>query len=140
MLGKNNKNKLGNFKYFDPKLGLAGALLLGSIVFFINYDHGIGNGLIAASKQFFYTFLIGGFITRLCENIASSIKKDLIAIITAVLIPSLIAVFLTYILHSIKGTPEPLNSTIPTMILAPPGFMWWAVKKRKQLGLAQKSN
>ena len=140
MLGKNNKNKLGNFKYFDPKLGLAGALLLGSIVFFINYDHGIGNGLIAASKQFFYTFLIGGFITRLCENIASSIKKDLIAIITAVLIPSLIAVFLTYILHSIKGTPEPLNSTIPTMILAPPGFMWWAVKKRKQLRLAQKSN
>jgi len=140
VLGKNNKNKLGNFKYFDPKLGLAGALLLGSIVFFINYDHGIGNGLIAASKQFFYTFLIGGFITRLCENIASSIKKDLIAIITAVLIPSLIAVFLTYILHSIKGTPEPLNSTIPTMILAPPGFMWWAVKKRKQLRLAQKSN
>ena len=140
MLGKNNKNKLGNFKYFDLKLGLAGALLLGSIVFFINYDHGIGNGLIAASKQFFYTFFIGGFITRLCENIASSIKKDLIAIITAVLIPSLIAVFLTYILHSIKGTPEPLNSTIPTMILAPPGFMWWAVKKRKQLKLAQKSN
>ena len=140
MLGKNNKNKLGNFKYFDPKLGLAGALLLGSIVFFINYDHGIGNGLIAASKQFFYTFFIGGLITRLCENIASSIKKDLIAIITAVLIPSLIAVFLTYILHSIKGTPEPLNSTIPTMILAPPGFMWWAVKKRKQLKLAQKSN
>ena len=140
MLGKNNKNKLGNFKYFDLKLGLAGALLLGSIVFFINYDHGIDNGLIAACKQFFYTFLIGGFITRLCENIASSIKKDLIAIITAVLIPSLIAVFLTYILHSIKGTPEPLNSTIPTMILAPPGFMWWAVKKRKQLKLAQKSN
>ena len=135
-----NKNKLGNFKYFDPKLGLAGALLLGSIVFFINYDHGIGNGLIAASKQFFYTFFIGGFITRLCENLASSVEKKLIAIITAVLIPSLIAVFLTYILHSIKGTPEPLNSTIPTMILAPPGFMWWTIKKRKQLKLAQKSN
>jgi len=140
VLEKNNKNKLGNFKYFDPKLGLAGALLLGSIVFFINYDHGIGNGLIAASKQFFYTFFIGGFITRLCENLASSVEKELIAIITAVLIPSLIAVFLTYILHSIKGTPEPLNSTIPTMILAPPGFMWWAIKKRKQLKLAQKSN
>jgi len=135
-----NKNKLGNFKYFDPKLGLAGALLLGSIVFFINYDHGIDNGLIAASKQFFYTFFIGGFITRLCENLASSVEKKLIAIITAVLIPSLIAVFLTYILHSIKGTPEPLNSTIPTMILAPPGFMWWTIKKRKQLKLAQKSN
>jgi len=140
VLGKNNKNKLGNFKYFDPKLGLAGALLLGSIVFFINYDHGIGNGLIAASKQFLYTFFIGGFITRLCENIASSIKKESIAIITAVLIPSLIAVFLTYIVHSIKGTPEPLNSTIPTMFLAPPGFLWWAVKKRKQLKLVQKSN
>ncbi len=140
MIGKNKNNKLGNFKYFDPKLGLAGALLLGSIVFFINYDYGIGNGLIAASKQFFYTFFIGGFITRLCENIASSIKKESIAIITAVLIPSLIAVILTYIVHSIKGTPEPLNSTIPTMFLAPPGFLWWALKKRKQLKLVQKSN
>ena len=120
-------------------MGLAGALFLGTIVFFINYDHGVINGLIAASKQALYTFFVGGFITRLCENIAT-IKNSFAAIFLAVLIPSIIAVSLTYIVHSIKGTPEPLNSTIPTMILAPLGFLWWATQKRKQLRRIHSSN
>jgi len=133
------KNKLGHNKLFDPKMGLAGALFLGTIVFFINYDHGIVNGLIAALKQGLYTFFVGGFITRLCENIAT-ISKKLTAIFMAVLIPSIIAIILTYIVHSIKGTPEPLNSTIPTMIFAPLGFLWWALQKRKQVQLTDHSN
>ncbi len=120
-------------------MGLAGAVFLGVIVFFINSDHGIANGLIAASKQALYTFFVGGFITRLCENIAT-ISKSIIAIILAVLIPSIIAVTLTYIVHSLKGTPEPFNSTIPTIILAPLGFLWWALKKRKQIHITHKSN
>lgn len=134
-----SKNSLGNNKLFDPKMGLAGALFLGTIVFFINFDHGIVNGLIAASKQALYTFFVGGFITRLCENIAT-IKNSFYAIFLAVLIPSIIAVTLTYIVHSIKGTPEPLNSTIPTMILAPLGFLWWSTRKRKQLNRTHTSN
>ena len=134
-----SKNRLGNNKLFDPKMGLAGALFLGIIVFFINYDHGITNGFIAASKQALYTFFVGGFITRLCENLAT-ISKSVSAIIIAVLIPSFIAVALTYILHSIKGTPEPFNSTIPTMILAPLGFLWWALQKRKQVRQTHSSN
>lgn len=133
------KNKLGHNKLFDPKMGLAGALFLGTIVFFINYDHGIVNGLIAALKQGLYTFFVGGFITRLCENIAT-ISKNLTAILLAVFIPSIIAIALTYLVHSMKGTPEPLNSTIPTMILAPLGFLWWALQKRKQMHLTDNSN
>ena len=97
-------------------MGLAGALFLGIIVFFINFDHGIIQGLIASLKQALYTFFIGGLITWLCENIASSTKNRIVAIIGAVIIPSIIAVLLTYTVHSIKGTPEPLNSTIPTII------------------------
>jgi fructose-specific phosphotransferase system IIC component len=120
-------------------MGLAGALFLGTIVFFINYDHGVVNGLIAASKQAIYTFFVGGFITRLCENIAT-IKKSFAAIFLAVFIPSIIAVSLTYIIHSIKGTPEPFNSTVPTMILAPLGFLWWAMQKRKQMRQFHTSN
>jgi ABC-type dipeptide/oligopeptide/nickel transport system permease subunit len=133
------KNNLGHNKLFDPKMGLAGALFLGTIVFFINYDHGIVNGLIAASKQALYTFFVGGFITRLCENIAT-IKKSFAAIILAVFVPSIIAISLTYIVHSIKGTPEPFNSTVPTMILAPLGFLWWAMQKRKQMRHIHPSN
>lgn len=128
-----NKNALGHNKYFDLKLGLISGLLMGVIVFFINWDHGIGNGLIAASKQAFYTFIAGGIMMRMTENIASQFSNDFVALFSAVFIPTTIAVTLTYLLHSIKGTPEPLNSTIPTMLLAPIGFLWWAVQKRKQL-------
>ena len=115
-------------------MGLAGAFVMGTIVFFINWDHGIGLGLFAASKQALYTFLAGGTMMRITENIASYFKKKVPALFLAVLTPTIIAVTLTYILHSLKGTPEPLNSTIPTMLLAPWGFLWWAMRKRRQLG------
>jgi len=115
-------------------MGFLSGLAMGMIVFFINWDHGIGIGLIAASKQALYTFLAGGVMMRMTENFASRISNTFIAICLAVFIPTIIAVTLTYILHSLKGTPEPLNSTIPTMILAPFGFLWWALIKRKQLG------
>lgn len=129
----NSKNALGNNKYFDPKMGLAGAVVLGTIVFFINFDHGIWPALTASSKQAAYTLLAGGIMMRLTENIASFFSKDWLAIALATFVPSIIAVMLTFGVHSLKGTPEPLNSTIPTMAMAPFGFLWWAVRKRKQL-------
>lgn len=128
-----SKNALGNNKYFDPKMGLAGAIVLGIIVFIINVGHGILPALTASAKQAAYTLLAGGFMMRLTENIASYFSKAWQAIFLATLIPSIIAVTLTYGVHSLKGTPEPLNSTIPTMLMAPFGFLWWAARKRKQL-------
>ena len=132
------KNALGNNKFFDPKMGLAGALVMGTIVFFVNWDHGIGPGLIAASKQSLYTFLAGGTMMRITENIASYFRHNFTALLLAVLAPTVIAVTLTYILHSMKGTPEPLNSTLPTLLLAPWGFFWWAARKRKQMESMEK--
>ena len=114
-------------------MGLAGALVKGTIVFFINFDHGTGLGLLAATKQALYTFLAGGFMMRITENIASYFRQNITAILLAVITPTIIAVTLTYLVHSLKGTPEPINSTIPTMILAPWGFLWWALRKRKQM-------
>lgn len=129
----NSRNKLGNFKYFDPKMGLGGGLFLAIIVFFINYEHGIGNALIAASKQGIYTFIAGGTMMRISENLSTKFTNRVWSVLLAVVIPTLLAVGFTYIVHSAKGTPEPLNSTIPTMIFAPLGFFWWALRKRKQL-------
>jgi hypothetical protein len=116
------------YKYFDPLTATAGALVLGGIVFWINFDHGTGKALIAAGKQGLYTFFAGGFIMKLCENIALYFNKKNLALFLAILIPSIIAIGLTYLLHTIKGTPHPLASTVPTMILAPMGFGWWAVR------------
>ena len=42
------------------------------------------------------------------------------------------AVGFTYLVHSLKGTPEPFLSTLPTMVIAPPAFVWLAWKR--QLG------
>jgi len=114
-------------------MGLISGLAMGTIVFFINWDYGLLAGLVAALKQGVYTFLAGGIMMRMTENIASRFSREFVAILLAVLVPSTIAITLTYILHSLKGTPEPLNSTIPTIILAPFGFLWWALKKRKQM-------
>lgn len=118
-------------------MGIAGGVFMGTIVFFINFDHGAGLALIAATKQATYTFFAGGTITRFSENIAAYFLNKYVAIFLAILIPSTIAVTLTYIVHSMKGTPEPFNSTIPTMILAPLGFLWWSTRKRKQLKTLQ---
>ena len=114
-------------------MGLISGLAMGTIVFFINWDYGLLAGLVAALKQGVYTFLAGGIMMRMTENIASRFSREFVAILLAVLVPTTIAITLTYILHSLKGTPEPLNSTIPTMILAPFGFLWWALIKRRQL-------
>lgn len=127
------KNQLGNNKYFDPKMGFGGGLFLAILVFFINYDHGITESLIAALKQGLYTFLAGGMMMRIAENLSIKFKSAAISILLAIIIPTLLAVTFTFIIHSAKGTPEPLNSTIPTMIFAPLGFLWWSLRKRKQL-------
>ena len=127
------KNRLGNNKYFDPKMGFGGGLFLATIVFFINYDHGLSEALVAALKQGLYTFLAGGTMMRISENLSIRFKPAYASILAGVLIPTFLAVSFTYIIHSAKGTPEPLNSTIPTMIFAPLGFLYWALRKRKQL-------
>ncbi len=126
-------NKLATVSlFFDMKMGTAGALFLGAIVFAINYTHGWQLAFVAAFKQGLYTFFIGGVMTKMTENIALKIHPKRKALLMAVLVPTLITSALTYAMHSLKGTPEPFISTIPTFIFAPAGFFGWALRKRKQ--------
>ncbi len=127
------KNKLGNNPLFDPKMGLVGALVLATMVFAINFDEGWKLASTAAAKQGLYTFFAGGFMMRLVENLSVKWEDKYVSYGVSVLVATLIAVSLTYGLHSLKGTAKPLLSTIPTLILGPPGFFWWAYKKRQQL-------
>jgi hypothetical protein len=127
------KNKLGNNALFDPKMGLVGAVFLGVVVFAINLDQGWIQALPAAGKQMLYTFLAGGFMMRLTENLSIKWESKYLSYFISVATCTLIAVSLTYLVHSLKGTPKPLLSTLPTVIFAPPGFFWWAYKKRQQL-------
>ena len=130
---KKGKNALGNNAFFDSKMGFAGAFIMGGIVFAINYSHGFTPGLIAGLKQAVYTFFMASINMKICENIAIRYKNVRLSIFLAVLVASIITIGATFIVHSIKGTPEPFYSTIPTIILSPPTLLYWALRKRKQL-------
>ena len=93
--------------YIDYSMAWKGALFLGSVVWLINLTHGPWAALPAALKQASYTYFVAGFITRLCQNLATRFERKAVALSLAVMIPSSIALTLTLILHTLRGTPEP---------------------------------
>jgi hypothetical protein len=129
-------------RYVDFKMGLYGGVVMGVIVFFVNYYHThefIGPAT-AALKQAAYTFIFGGVIMRGSELLATRILRRRVALILACLIPSVVSIALTFAVHSLKGTPEPLYSTIPTAIFVIPSTAVWGLIRRKSAEgeLAQK--
>lgn len=125
-----------SLKYIDYKIGMAGAFFMGGVVFAINYfsTHEITGSVTAALKQGSYTFLLGGIFMKGCENLATKIKKQTLAIVASVVIPSALTLILTFTMHNFKGTPKPLESTIPTLLIIPATAVW-GFKKRNQIEL-----
>jgi len=118
------KIRLGEL--FDLRSGLFGAAIMSGLVWFINASHGVWPATTAALKQAAYTFLFGGLIMRLCGALAEREGSAQLRIATATAIPSLITIALVYAVHSAKGTPEPLLSTLPAAVLAPLAFAAFA--------------
>ena len=106
---------------------------MGSIVFFINWDAGITMALMASLKQAAYTFLFGGMVIKLCEHLALRFPKYL-SLLIATIIPATVAIIATYLVHQFKGTPKPFDSTIPTIILSIPGFLFIGYRTRSKHG------
>jgi hypothetical protein len=128
-------------RHIDFGMAWKGALFLGLVVFGVNaVEHGALAALPAALKQATYTYFVAGFITRLAENLAVKLEPAAFALAAAVLVPSSIALSLTFALHSMRGTPEPLYSTLPTLITAPPAFFVWGLKKRRDQAKANEAN
>ena len=118
-------------RYIDYPAAIAGALVMGIIVGVINRKFGWWPASTAAMKQAAYTFLFGGLLIRLLYIIAGKIPGKFTSIILSALIVTVITVGLVYLVHNLKGTPLPLESTIPTAILAPFGFSFLAYRKKK---------
>jgi len=121
-------------RFIDYKMGMAGAVVMAGIVFGVNYQglHDLAGATTAGLKQGTYTFLFGGSIMKGCEYLATRIPKPLPALIAAVVIPSVVAICLTFGVHQLKGTPKPVESTIPTAFLIIPSTAIWGYRKRKQ--------
>ena len=121
-------------RFFDLPSAAAGAVIMGIIVGLINMRHGAWPATTAALKQAAYTFLFGGVIIRLLYSIVLYIPGRIAALILSVTIASVVTIILVYLVHSMKGTPMPLESTLPTVFLAPPGFFFLAWRKRRKVG------
>lgn len=119
-------------KHIDYPAAIAGATVLGTIVFFVNYDHGWNSALVAAGKQATYTFFAGGYMVRLNERIALALNPAPLAVAAGVLCSGALAVSLTFLVHSLRGTPEPLHSTLPTLVLVVPGFVFLGLRARSR--------
>lgn len=121
-------------KYIDFRIGLAGGLVMGIIVYLINYlaTDEVGGALTAALKQGIYTFFFGGIIMKMSENLAVKLDPKFLALFLAMLIPSIVSLGLTFGLHSMKGTPKPLESTIPTALFVIPSTLIWGIIKRRK--------
>ncbi len=117
-------------RYINYRLAWISAAFMGVVVFLLNVNHGMAGASTAAMKQAAYTFFFAGFITRNNEKLAIKGESRARAIITATVVSSCMAIGFTYLVHSLKGTPEPFLSTLPTIILAPLAFFGLAWKKR----------
>ncbi|MFO8130204.1 MAG: hypothetical protein R6T99_09925 [Bacteroidales bacterium] len=124
----------------DLRISLLGALFMGLIVFGINLSETAqwAGSSTAALKQGTLTLVMGGFFMRGCELLATRIKKQYLALLSAVMIPSIIAVLLTFAVHSMKGTPKPLESTLVTFVLIIPSTAVWGFLKRRSYRSVQK--
>ncbi|MEE4257387.1 MAG: hypothetical protein V2I47_10135 [Bacteroidales bacterium] len=117
-------------RFINLKMGLAGAVIMGGIVWFINMSFGWWPATTAALKQAAYTFIFGGVLIKILDTITTRIHNRYLAIIVATIIVSAVTIMLVYGVHSMKGTPRPFESTLPTIIMAPPGFLALAIRKR----------
>jgi hypothetical protein len=123
--------------YINYPMAIAGAVVLGGIVFYINASHGPLLATVAASKQAAYTFFAGGFIARFGEVLAIKWRSRWRSLVIAIIAPTVVAVGLTFLVHSLRGTPEPMQSTLPTLILSPIGFFLIGWRRQRKFFAAQ---
>tara|TARA_R110000823_G_scaffold47903_9_gene121832 strand:+ start:19117 stop:19578 length:462 start_codon:yes stop_codon:yes gene_type:complete len=119
-------------RHIDYRGAIVGAVVLGTIVLYVNLDHGLPSALVAAGKQATYTFFAGGYMVRLNERIALALEPAWFAVLAATLGAGGLAVGLTFLVHSLRGTPEPVNSTLPTLVLASLGFILLGALARRE--------
>lgn len=118
-------------RHIDYRGAVTGAVVLGGIVLYINLSHGLERALVAAAKQATYTFFAGGYMVRLNERLALALEPAAVGVGAGMLGAGGLATGLTFLVHSTRGTPEPLNSTLPTLVLATFGFAFLGIRARR---------
>ena len=119
-------------------MGGIGAIIMAMIVWYINSDFGFWPAMTASLKQAAYTLLFGGMLIRMLEKIVVRIEPAALALFMASGFTSLVTISMVYLVHNMKGTPYPFESTVPTILTAPFGFFFLAYRKRRSEDIKRK--
>lgn len=86
----------------------------------------------AALKQGGYTFLVAGFLQRIVTRLVLRPGRPWLVFTTAVLVSTTLASGSAFLVHSLRGTPSPLLSSMPTALLSLLGFPFMAAHARRK--------
>jgi hypothetical protein len=111
-----------------------GALVTASWVYWLNNHYGFEQAIWASVKQFGYTILVGGSLTRIAERVCvSPLLSRFQQYALSMIIPTGITFVLLSIVHFLRGTPDPVRTIVYTTLLAPPAFLFVALITRYRL-------
>ena len=119
--------------WFDLRSGVIGALMMGTVVFAINFSYGVGSASIAGLKQAAYTFFAGGLVVRLCTRLAERPGPRGVVVFVAFFVTTAVTLTAVFCVHTLRGTPEPIWSTTAVAILGGPSFatIAWRTQARQ---------
>jgi len=128
-------------KYIDFQMGLFGSVVMGLMVFGVNYYetaniNGVPDVLgstTAAIKQGLFTIFFGGAVMRFSEKLSTGINNVYLAIISSSILPSTSSIILLLAIHNLKGTPEPFLSILPTAVFIYPWTAVWGMRQRRKM-------
>jgi hypothetical protein len=93
-------------------MGTFSGLVTGSLVALINYSHGFLPALFSFFKQFAFNLFMAGFNIKTCERMARRFSKHFTSILSATLLPSMIAFVVLFGIHYYGKTPNIWGTTI----------------------------
>jgi hypothetical protein len=119
--------------WIDLRAGTAGGLVMGGAVGLANATHGLAGALTAGGKQALYTLLIGGLLARMCTRLSERPGPRHRVGAIAVTATGVLTLTLVFLLHSLRGTPDPVISTGVVACIAVPGFVFlsWRATQRE---------
>lgn len=121
-------DKVGQFVHENYEK-IAVVLGVGTASGLANINHGLEAVLTAGLKQCAYSGVSAAVLFSLYNNLAKRVRTLPSELITIV-VPTLLTIAANYGVHNLRGTAEPLLSTLPTAIVAILGFPAWHIRTR----------
>src|SRR3989344_9234233 len=97
-------------KLFNYKVASISIISFGLITFIINLNGAIILTIFAALKEMIFRFIFSGFTGRLLQWISDKYKEGVRFYFAAGIIPTLIALIITFVLHYFTYTPHPIKT------------------------------